>query len=195
MKLKTGLLGELVVEQKLVEEGWHVVRLDGRQLAVNSDLLAISDQHRVSLQVKTSMGGGSHSHSDCLHLGNAGGFLRSKTPFFNSKSSPLKADIVVGVSYQPTGSSFFVMPVAYAEALCVRHSRYWSSVPKQDRNRRSDGFPIYISFIGGGRERRAHTNYHAKTQRDLEAFRDRWSVLREPLSRLHDPKAWPRLED
>ena len=36
-----GRLGELLVEQQLIERGWHPVRLDTAQMASNADLLAI----------------------------------------------------------------------------------------------------------------------------------------------------------
>ena len=54
MSKNVGLLGELQVEQRLVEEGWHPVRLDTGRMASNADLLAVNRQHRVSIQVNTN---------------------------------------------------------------------------------------------------------------------------------------------
>ena len=45
-----GRLGELLVEQQLLERGWHPVRLDTAQMASNADLLAIKEKCRVSFR-------------------------------------------------------------------------------------------------------------------------------------------------
>ena len=59
-----GRLGELLVEQQLLERGWHPVRLDTAQLlASKADLLAIKGKYRVSPQVKTTNAKSEHSHS------------------------------------------------------------------------------------------------------------------------------------
>ena len=64
-----GRLGELLVEQQLLERGWHPVRLDTAQMASNADLLAIKEKCRVSLQVKTTNVKSKHSHSQSLSFG------------------------------------------------------------------------------------------------------------------------------
>ena len=66
---KVGLLGELEVELMLVRQGWHPVRLDTGQMASNADLLAISREHRVCIQVKTTDSDKGHSHSQWLGFG------------------------------------------------------------------------------------------------------------------------------
>ena len=83
------------------------------------------------------------------------------------------------------------MPVAYAEALCRCHCDYWSSVPKQKGGRRSDSFPIYLAFTAAGQ---AHSEHHERVKRNLGAYENAWQVLREPVERLHDPKAWRLLD-
>ena len=135
-----GRLGELLVEQQLIERGWHPVRLDTAQMASNADLLAIKGKYRVSLQVKTTNAKSEHSHSQSLSFGYATGYLRDHKPIFNSKSGPLLADAIVGVSYgSPT--RFVVMPVAFAEKLCQKHCDYWFEVPKKSSEIRSPRFP------------------------------------------------------
>ena len=132
-----GRLGELLVEQQLIERGWHPVRLDTAQLASNADLVAIKGMHRVSLQVKTANNPRSENpHSLSLAFGYYGpkylcrcrppcssNCCHSK-PMFNSKLSPLVADIIVGVSYG-VSPRFVVLPVAFAEKLCRKHFDYW----------------------------------------------------------------------
>jgi hypothetical protein len=189
MTQKIGLLGELLVELKLIDLGWHAVRLNARQLSVNTDLIGIKGDYRVSIQVKTTEGGKSHSHSNCLHLGNAGAYLRDGTPFFNSKIDPLTADIVVGVNYEPLGSRYFVLPVGLAEAMCVEHSRFWTSVPKRNNEKRSNQFPIYLHFAG---EKRRHVDHYSRVQRTLLTYENKWDLLREPTSKLRDGEAWLR---
>ena len=95
-----GTRGELLVEMQLIEHGWHPVRLDTAQMASNADLVAIKGVHRVSLQVKTA--NNATSKNPCslsLAFGYYGtSYLHGSKPMFNSKPSPLVADIVVGVS-------------------------------------------------------------------------------------------------
>ena len=98
------------------------------------------------------------------------------------------ADAIVAVSHRRNGSSYVVLPVAFAEALCRSHCDYWHSVPTRAGLVRSHSFPIYLCFEA---ERTAHAAHHARIRRNLEAFEGNWSVLREPVERLHDPQAWP----
>ena len=181
-----GRLGELLVEQQLLERGWHPVRLDTAQMASNADLLAIKGKYRVSLQVKTTNAKSEHSHSQSLSFGYATGYLRDHKPIFNSKSGPLLADAIVGVSYgSPT--RFVVMPVAFAEKLCQKHCDYWFEVPKKSSEIRSPSFPIYLPFT---KEGSTHAQHYEEIKRNLLAFEDRWEILSEPIDRLHDETAW-----
>jgi hypothetical protein len=188
---RVGLLGELEVEIRLVQNGWHPVRLDTAQMASNADLLAVNRQHRVSIQVKTTDTHKQHSHSQWLGFGYSTGYVREKKSIFNSKDSPLIADVVIGVSYFPGNSRFVVMPVAFAEALCRLHCDYWSSVPTKKAGKRSDSFPIYLCFAA---DRKTHTEYHERVKRNVLKFEDAWQVLSEPLAKLHDAKRWPLLK-
>ena len=188
---KVGLLGELEVELMLVKQGWHPVRLDTGQMATNADLLAISREHRVCIQVKTTNADRQRSHSQWLGFGYSTRYLRDGNPIFNSKDSPLIADVIVAVSYRAKGSRFVVMPVAFAEELCRSHCDYWHSVPTRDGLERSNSFPIYLCFEA---ERTAHGAHHAGIRRNLEAFEGSWNVLCEPIEKLHDARAWRREE-
>lgn len=180
-----GRLGELLVENKLLELGWHIVRLDtGQMLASNADLLAIKERDRVSLQVKTTNVGHSFSHS--LGFGYATGYLLSGKPIFNSKPGPLSADVIVGVSYGPS-PKFVVLPVALAEKLCRCHCDYFYSVPKRNGKKRSASFPIYLRLSGQARD---HSRQHEKIKNNLLDFENRWDLLSKPLDLLHDETAW-----
>ncbi len=181
-----GRLGELLVEQQLLECGWHPVRLDTAQMASNADLLAIKKKCRVSLQVKTTNVKSGHSHSQSLSFGYATGYLRDGKPIFNSKPSPLVADVVVGVGYD-SPPRFVVMPVAFAEKLCRKHCNYWFTVRKKSGEIRSASFPIYLRFTAAGG---AHAQHNEEMKRNLSAFQDRWDLLSEPIERLHDETAW-----
>lgn len=181
-----GLLGELQVEQKLVERGWHPVRLDTASMASNADLLAINREKRVAIQVKTTRGKG-HSHADFLGFGYSTGYCREGKPIFNAKISPLIADIVVGVSYLESGSRFVVMPVGFAEKLCRHHCDYWSAVPTKGSGKRSISFPIYISLSSN---RQAHREHHGRNSRNLLKFEDGWDILNAEPEQLRNPEAW-----
>ena len=65
-------------------------------MASNADLLAVDRQNRVSIQVKTTDASSQHSHSHALGFGYATNYLRDGKSVFNSKPSPLIADIVIG---------------------------------------------------------------------------------------------------
>lgn len=185
---RIGLLGELQVEQRLVEQGWHPVRLDTAQMASNADLMAVNREHRVSIQVKTTDAAKQHRHSQWLGFGYSTGYLRDGSSVFNSKRSPLIADVVVGVSLTPERSRFVVMPVAFAEALCRFHCDYWVSVPTRTKTgRRSHSFPIYLCFTA---DRKTHAQHYERVKRNLLAYEDCWDVLSEPIERLHDPALW-----
>ncbi len=191
LSLRVGLLGELEVEMRLVQDGWHPIRLDTPQMASNADLLAVNRHQRVSIQVKTTDAYTPHSHSKWLGFGYSTGYLRDKKPIFNSKESPLLADVVIGVSYTPGKSRFVVMPVAFAEVLCQRHCNYWSSIRTKGGRKRSDSFPIYLCFAA---ERKPHKKHHERIKRNLLKFEDAWHILSEPVAKLHDPKKWPLLK-
>jgi hypothetical protein len=194
---RVGLLGELEVEMQIIQQGWHPVRLDTAQMASNADLLAVNRQRRVSIQVKTTDALKQHvkSHNEevagWLNFGYSTGYLSDGKSIFNSKKSPLIADVVVAVSYFPQKSRFIVMPVGFAETLCRLHCDYWNSVPtKAAKGQRSKTFPIYLPFVGN---RQVHFKHFERIQRNVLRFENAWNILSEDVDRLHDPTKWPLL--
>lgn len=193
---KIGLLGELQVEIELAKAGWHPVRLDTAQMASNADLLAINRRKRVAIQVKTTDFSKQTMNSEWLQFGYATGFLRDDKNIFNSKVSPIIADVIVGVGYRDGASRFVVLPVALAEKLCRLHARYWSRVPARKRatgklGKRSDSFPLYLCFTAS---RKTNSRHHDRIKRNVEKFEDAWSILKKSPEKLHDPKSWPLLK-
>lgn len=189
LELRTGLLGELEVERCLVQNFWHPVRLDTAQMASNADLIAVNRKRRVAIQVKTSTSPrGGHSW---LFFGYAASFLRTGKPIFNSKNSPLIADVVIAVSYYSAGSAFVVFPVALAEKLCALHATYWNSVPTKKQAERSAAFPIYLPLNA---ERKTHPEHYARLRRNVQPYLNAWHILKEDVEKLHDPKRWPLLK-
>ena len=192
IQARVGLLGELEVEMQIVRNGWHPVRLDTAQMASNADLIAVNRRQRVSIQIKTTDAEKKHSHSKWLGFGYSTGYIRDELTIFNSKVSPLIADVVVGVSYRTDNSRFVVMPVAFAEAVCRLACDYWFNVPtKTEAGTRSNSFPIYLSFIAS---REGHKEHDDRVQRNVLAFENKWEILSESIDKLHDTKAWPLLD-
>lgn len=190
---RVGLLGELAVEMEIVKQGWHPVRLDTAQMASNADLLAINRTRRVAIQVKTSDARGHGENIPIwLSFGYATSYLKDskrKTPIFNSKKSPLLADVVIGVNYSDLKSRFVVMPVAVAEKLCRLHCEYWYAVPTKDNGRqRSNTFPIYLPLTA---ERGSHKKHYDFLRKQVALFENAWHVLSCPVQDLHDLKKWP----
>jgi hypothetical protein len=179
---------------QIVQHGWHPVRLDTAQMASNADLLAVNHQRRVSIQVKTTNAQTQHTvalHRDAagwLSFGYATGYLRDGKRIFNSKNSPLVADVVIAVSFHPEKSRFVVMPIAFAEILCRRHCDYWSAVPTKAGKKRSQAFPIYLPFTAN---RQVHAEHYECIKRNVLKFENAWDVLSEDIATLHNPKKWP----
>jgi hypothetical protein len=193
---RVGLLGELETELQLVKHGWHPVRLDTAQMASNADIIAIKHKKRVAIQIKTTNSQKLHSHSQWLGFGYATGYLRDKKAIFNSKESPLIADVIIAVSYRDNLSRFVILPVALAERLCRIHADYWYGVPARKRlngkmGKRSTSFPIYLCFTANtASDHRAHAE---RMKRNIVSYENRWDVLQQPIDKLHDRKAWPVL--
>ena len=172
-----GREGRRLVEQRLIELGWHPIRLD-RATA----LLAINKKSRVSLQVKTT------NESNNFYFGHSTAYCRDPKRLFNSE-----ADVVVGLNY--AAEKFVVLPVAFAEKLCRAHFSYWSEVPKLRKDgsepERRRPFPIYLRFDTDTlASSNSHRSHHEKMKRNLSRFEDRWGLLSEPIERLHDETAW-----
>jgi hypothetical protein len=193
---RVGLLGELEVEMQLAKNGWHPVRLDTAQMAANADLVAVRNLNRVSIQVKTTDLEKQRGASKWLYVGHSTAFLRDQRTFFNAKSSPLVADIVVGVLYKENASRFFCFPVAVAEKLAQVHAEFWYEIPAKKRatgqmGKRSQTFPVWLCVVPG---RQSHEEHHERIMRNVLRFENNWHVLKEPIKRLHDLSAWPLLQ-
>ncbi len=187
LDFKVGRLGELLVEQQLIERGWHPVRLDTSQMAANADLLAINRSRRISIQVKTTNAFHKHAHSDFLGFGYATAHLRDGCAVFNSKQSPLIADVVVAVHYRPQGPRFVVLPVGFAERLCQEHIKYWYNVPLKKGGRRTTNFPIYLSF---DRVPSVHVGHHTRMMDQLLRFENAWQIMSESPDELRSIERW-----
>jgi hypothetical protein len=188
---KVGRLGELLVEQKLIENGWHSVRLDTAQFAANADLIAVNRSRRVLLQVKTTNAMRKHAHSHCIGFGYATNYLRNGGSIFNSKVSPLIADVVVGVHYNSLSSRYVVLPIGFAENLCNTQVDWWHKVPLKRGGQRTTNFPMYICFtkIPG-----VHVEMHTKLMNNLLRFENAWHLLGESPDKLRDPEFWPLID-
>lgn len=186
-----GLLGELEVEKHLIINHWHPVRLNTSQVAANIDLLAIRDTNKVSIQIKTTNACG-HSHANYMQFGNAGNHLTTGKSIFNSKDSPLKADIIIGVHYHPNKIRFVIMPVAFAEKLCQDHCKYWSKLETKKGTSRSNNMSIYLPFSTNISKR--HADHDERIKRNLSNFEDNWDILLQPIEGLHNPNKWPLLK-
>lgn len=164
------------------------MRLDTAQMAANADLLAVDRRQRISIQVKTTDAAKKHSHATWVGFGYSTNYLRDKKSVFNSKLSPLIADVIVAVSYKPAGSRFFVLPVAVAEALCRIHCDYWYSVPTGTASgKRSHSFPIYLCLT---KARAGHADHDERIKRNLLRYEDAWDVLSASVDKLHTLKSW-----
>jgi hypothetical protein len=185
---KVGRIGELLVEQQLIEKGWHPVRLDTAQFATNADLLAVNREKRVSIQVKTTNAYRTHAHSYCIGFGYATGHLLNGHSIFNSKISPLISDLVVGVHYNKLESRFVVLPVGFAENLCRTHAQYWYNVPLKRGGKRTTNFPIYICLT---KTPSTHVEHHARLMNAMLKFENAWHLLSEKPEKLRDTSCWP----
>ena len=191
---KIGLLGELEVELELVRRGWHPVRLDTAQMAANADLIALKGSKRITIQVKTTNAEKSKSHSNALGFGYSTGYIRDGKSIFNSKESPIVADVVIAVSYKHRQSKFVILPVSVAEALCRLHVDYWSNIPAKKRHdagklgKRSDSFPIFLRF--GGIPTEVHFAHQKMIMQNLRHFEDAWHILDEPVKKLAAAKPY-----
>jgi hypothetical protein len=190
---RIGLMGELAVELQLAKSGWQPVRLDTAQMASNADLLAVNKRQRISIQVKTTDFYKQRPNVEWLQFGYSTGFLRDGKPIFNSKTSPIVADVIVGVGYRENAARFVVLPVALAEKLCRVHANFWFSVPAKKRDtgkmgKRSQTFPIYLCFTASPKP---HSRHHERMKRNLIKYENAWDILDEPADKLHDKGAWP----
>ncbi|MBP6014328.1 MAG: hypothetical protein KBA31_19015 [Alphaproteobacteria bacterium] len=182
-----GLVGEIDVRRELAAEGWLTINANTeRGNFPNVDLVATRGIEARSIQVKTSNAErGSHAH--CLFMGRAQGWLESETPFYNSKTGPLRCSVVVLVHASRARSRFVVLPVAVAEHIARRLVEEWRRVPKRDGQVRSAGFDARPQFT---RLKTNATPLDARVQEVLRSFEDRWDVLDRSVDELETVRAW-----
>lgn len=185
MGKRMGPLAKPLVEKLLHEHGWETERLFE---SANADFRASRGEHRVSLKVKATNANSSRRGS--INFGNAKGYLCQDKSVFNSSLGSIKADVIVGVSYEEhdiKSSRFVIMPVGFAEKLCRFHCDYQSSLIKLDGQTRNLGFPMYLRFE---KARSNHPEHDEKIISSLREFENKWEILSEPTSKLHDETAW-----
>jgi hypothetical protein len=146
----------------------------------------------LTIQVKAADFSKQHDGNNWLGFGYSTNYLREGKSFFNSKDSPLLADIVVAVGYKENASQCVVQPVAFAEKLC----RVLYSIPARKRDtmklgKRSQTFPIYLCFDAN---RVPHRQHHERIKRNLRAFQDKWQILNAPIQKLRKSASWVRTE-
>jgi hypothetical protein len=182
-----GLVGEIDVRRELAAEGWLTINTNTEKGNFpNVDLIAAKGTESRAIQVKTSDAEkGSHSH--CLYLGRAQGWLTDQTPFFNSKPGPLQCSVVVLVHAHRSRSRFVVLPVGLAERLARASVEEWYRIPKLDGAQRSAGFDARLPFTRLLKNARP---IHTRLQQTLLAFEDRWDVLGHPVRELESLEKW-----
>jgi len=154
-------------------------------MASNADLIAINATRRVMIQVKTTDGRDSNSHGSSLGFGYSSGYLIDGITIFNSKKSPLIADIVIGVRFLLGNSRFVILPVGLAEKICQLHCNYWFNVPTRTQSgQRSPSFPIYLAFE---KVPISHFEHHNRIRRNLNLYGNAWHMLDIEPEKLRDP--------
>ena len=153
-------VGERIVANELTFRGWLVVNANsGEENSPNIDLIALKDDERVTIQVKTS---GARSHKDQHFMG----YYREEGSYFNTKPGPT-CDFVVSVYvYAPSRYSCLVLAVGDAERMCKLHGDNWINVPKKDGERRSPNFRIHLGVERSG-----------KYGLEISSFIDAWHLL------------------
>ena len=130
--------GESFVTYRLSRKGWLVINANsGVQNMPNFDLIAMKDDRRVTVQVKTGR--------DPSHISMAGTY-REDGIYFNTKDGP-KADVVAFVRLDPSGKDdVFFVPVRRANTIAKALA---NSEAKIKRARGSSlHFPIWARVKG-----------------------------------------------
>lgn len=181
------LVGEIETRRELAAEGWLTINTNTEKGNFpNVDLIAIKGNIARGIQVKTT-NAESGSHRDYLFLGRGERWLMDQTPFFNSKSGPMKASVVVLVHAKRKGSRFVVLPVGLAEVLARLDVEQWYDTRKKDGTSRSAGFDARIPFARIKRAPRKHDLLLCQTLHDFE---DRWDILLRSEADLNTPNGW-----
>lgn len=163
-----GAIGESIVISELLWRGWAPTNLN--QIVSNTpnaDILAIKDNKKVSLQVKTS---GPNSKS-MLQVGN--GF---KEKVFNSKEGPVADFIVFVRTFAPRDYECYIVPTDEAERVAQITMHDWMNTKKRDGSERTTNFPICIRFEPN-RNRPNVSNYKEKWSKYIDA----WYLLEHPF--------------
>lgn len=182
-----GLVGEIDVRRELAAEGWLTINTNTEKGNFpNVDLIAAKGTEARAIQVKTT-NGEKGSHTDCLYMGHAVNWLTKKTPFFNSKTGPLRCSVVVMVLAFRQRSRFVVLPVGLAERIARADVDAWYDVPKRDGSKRKEGFHARPQFT---RLRKNSRPLAVLIQKTLLAFEDRWDVLDHSVSDLESLERW-----
>ena len=186
-----GQLGKQLLEKRLRKHGWLPKRVDREGEASNADIRALSLDGERSVYLKAQVSDADvKNRGGSILFGRSGNYLLGSKSIFNSKPGSVKADIIVGVSYDfhdIESSRFMVMPVAFAEKLCRFHCEYQAETPKRDGKKRDLDFLMYLRF---NKARRNHPELDEKIISSLRKFENKWEMLSEPTSKLHDETAW-----
>jgi hypothetical protein len=131
-------IGERIIANELTYRDWLVVNANsGEQNAPNLDLIAIKDNKRITIQVKSCDGG------NLFLLG--WGFNKDKK-YFNTRVGP-KADFIATVIIEtPSKYKYLILPVKKAEEIAREYGKFYSDKPKKNGDKRSDIFPININI-------------------------------------------------
>lgn len=181
------LVGEIEVRRELAAEGWLTINTNTEKGNFpNVDLIAVKGDSARHIQVKTT-NGESGSHRTHMFLGRGEAWLKDRTPFFNTKSGPFSAGVVVLVNAKRKGSRFVILPVAIAEQLARIHVENWYRIPKRDGQVRSAGFDARIPFI---RNKASLLPVEVFCRDVLLLFEDRWDVLDADPATLNSIEGW-----
>lgn len=174
-----GRIAERIVANELEARGFRVSDLNKEGTAANADLLAVSPNQTLQIQVK----GASNDPEGRWWVGY--GYCTEQiilasnepilNPMFNRRKSFYNADIVILVAVRsPKKYSCVVLPISVAEQAAQMH------LDSGFRKLKRDGQP----------------KKPGKTRIDLEPLPgtdDRWTKERELLALYRDERGWARL--
>ena len=153
--IHTGALGESIAVTELLWNGWAPANLNQTiSNSPNVDLLAIKENTKVSIQVKTS----GENSKNMLQVGNG-----VKDKIFNTKEGP-KADFIVFVRILNIYEhECYVVPVKEAERVAQLTMHDWINTNKRDGSKREGNFPLCIRFEPN------------KNRLDVSNYKEKWS--------------------
>lgn len=164
-----GRIAERIVANELEARGFRVSDLNKEGVAANADLLAVSPDKRLLVQVK-----GAANPKGAWWIGYGyftEEFIRGSRRLFNRVESFYKADLVVLVAVRsPREYSCVVMPIEKAEQAADLHRAAFRAV----------NWPHGKSHMKLDPPPRAQESHHVTKERQL-------------LARYRDEKGWTRL--